>query len=524
MSRYLVRLAYPGTTPPKWDFQTYVHTKSAEQALERAYQLWRRNGKVPELDRCRHSVQEVNRVRGGAELPCRQAYIEQVENKCASLPASKLDGKFRMVNYPAGFHYGITYGPDAYYNTATLSDLDTMVVENSAAGLLTMGDGNFSTLYSQILDTTGYAYSKSDQKILDDENTAAESQIGTVITEFKNAHGTYTDPLPMGGKIADIISQMYKAYGSIEAMPSSLSALRNAIMSYEQKAKQSSVMLDRWYHAQARLDNAKENAKSPGKVNGGQQTADKTFYVGYSPEKLPTANQMIDSLNTDANNIAISISLEHFDSSETKLTIENKASFVIPIAGVIDIEVEHSSTYSLSKYVSHESTVDISIEYPGIMLVPGIPSNLSADAATGWYDATIIEQIAKNTGNDATGMRLLGSEFSVDELFGEGKRFARLKTFVVSRQPTIRMTMRKVDVASVIEDFQMNNKVSVTLFDFIPIGSHEHNYSVHNVTQDTSTQTVSISFGPPEVSGSTPLEQQIACLVGGVPVYPPYQS
>lgn len=526
MSRYLVKIAVPGTYAPACDYHAYLEADNAAAAIQKAYCIFRKksNQKVPDLQQCRCLVEEVKlgQLKGAAELPSQQAYIQQVEEKCASLLASKLDGKFRMVNYPAGFNYGITYGSDAYYNVATLKDLDTLVVENSATNQLTLGDSNFSTLYMQILDTAGYSFSKNDQALMNAENAEALAQIATVTREFENAHGVYTDPLPFGGKINDIISQMYKAYGKIENMPSSLAGLRNAIEMYEAKAKQSSVMLDRWYHAQSRLDAAKEHAKAPSKSNGGQQTADNCFYAGYSPEKLPTANQLIGSLNTLENKISISMSMEHFNSSETDLLMENKSSFRVPIGFVLAIDVEHSSTYSLSKYVSNESSVDIAVEYPGVTVVPGIPTNLSADTNTGWYDATIIEQIAKNTGKDATGMKLLGGEFQVDELFGNEKRFARLKTFVISQQPTIRMTMKKVDVASVMEDLKVNSSISVSLFGFIKIGSHEHDYSVQNVEEDVSTSSVTVTFGPPQVSGTIPLEQQIACVLGGVPTYPPY--
>jgi hypothetical protein len=45
-------------------------------------------------------------------------------------------------------------------------------------------------------------------------------------------------------------------------------------------------------------------------------------------------------------------------------------------------------------------------------------------------------------------------------------------------------------------------------------------YRVTKVTSDTSEQTVSISFGPPQPSGTVPLEQQTAFVLGDVAEYP----
>ena len=59
------------------------------------------------------------------------------------------------------------------------------------------------------------------------------------------------------------------------------------------------------------------------------------------------------------------------------------------------------------------------------------------------------------------------------------------------------------------------------LFGLFSVGSASSSYQVQDVQQDSQAGTVTVTLGPPEVSGTIPLQQQVAYVLGGVPSYPP---
>ena len=527
MAMYRVYLRRPTTPPPIWNFATTVVAANPQIALGRAYESWvqsRPTPPVPPLGQCQSQVTPVAQARlalsAEAISPAQQAFIDNIQQQVSKFLATQLDGAFSMVSYPSGFNYGITYGANAYYNKATLQDIDTLL-GTASNGQLDLTGAGFASLYTEIMQAVTFSFSQQDQQTMSKQDTAASAQIASILTEFTNAGGTFTNPLPFGGKLQDVFNQLTKSYGSLSNLPDSLNALRNAIASYKALAGDSYALHNRYYAATARIAAAVLNSTTPTAANGGMQVDTTSYYVGYTPNKLPSANALIGGLQTTSNAVSISITLDSFSSSTSNLSIGGGAGFSFPIAEVIGISVNSSASYNLSRYTSSSSSVTIDITYPGVTMFPSIPSVLSTDNTTGWYANDILQEVAAKTGQDATGYKLQGSEFNVDELFGPGKAFSRLKTFVISQQPTIKMTLANVDSSKVTSDFQQNNNVSISLLGLFTIGSASSNYSVQNVDTSSEAGKVIITFGPPQVSGTLPIQQQVAYVLGGVASYPP---
>jgi hypothetical protein len=129
----------------------------------------------------------------------------------------------------------------------------------------------------------------------------------------------------------------------------------------------------------------------------------------------------------------------------------------------------------------------------------------------------MIREAAQKSGVDATGYQLRGGEFEPKKLFGHD--LGRIKTFVISAIPTITMKFSKVDIAKVSSVFHEHQSAEFNLFSLFDIGKST-DCSVTSMSSDISQQTVSITFGPPQPSGTLPLEQQTAFLLGGVVEYP----
>jgi hypothetical protein len=525
MPTYRVYLGLPATRPPVYDWAQTVVASSENLALGYAYADWTRDAAyhVPPLSECHRSVRTVyqSAVLGlGAVTTGQQAFADELESKVGEFLGKKLDGKFSTVAYPAGFNYGITYGPNAYYNPATLGDLDTLLAP-STGGQLSLGNGRFSSLYRQILGATVFGFSKADLKIMQDEDSAATAQIASILTEFNHAGGVLSKPLPFGGALQDVFDQLRERYGALDNLPSSLSRLHNAIASYEEVAGRSMKLHNNYYEATALLNAARAAILKPSQANGGEEVGAGAYYVGYTPDKLPSANQLIGELKTDANAVSLNMTLSNFHEKSTDLSVSGRTGFSIPIADVASFDFGASASYDLSTYTSSSSEITIDLNYKGVTIIGAAPSVLSPDGATGWYDGQMLGEILEKTGKDATGYQLQGSEFDVDELFGKGKALSRLKTFVISRQPEMSMTFKGGNASKVTSDMKVGAKASIDLFGLFRVGSASASYSVHKVDADSSDGSVTVTFGPPEPSGTIPLEQQVAYVMGGVPSYPP---
>ena len=203
------------------------------------------------------------------------------------------------------------------------------------------------------------------------------------------------------------------------------------------------------------------------------------------------------------------------------MSISGGTSFNIPIADILGISVNASASYDLSRYTSSSSTLTMDLNYPGVTFFPSIASALSLDNSTGWYANDILQEVASKTGQDATGYKLNGSEYNVSELFGPGKAFSRLKTFVISQQPTITLTFTGADASKITSDLQVKASVKLDLLGLFTLGSAAGSYSVQKVDTDSRSGSVTVTLGPPAVSGTIPLQQQVAYVMGGVAAYPP---
>jgi hypothetical protein len=146
---------------------------------------------------------------------------------------------------------------------------------------------------------------------------------------------------------------------------------------------------------------------------------------------------------------------------------------------------------------------------------------LSTDNTNGWYANDILQEVVANTGKDATGYQLQGSEFNIAKVFGPGGMFSRMKTFVISQQPTIKLTFTGADSSQIQKDLQVKASAKIDLLGLFTLGSVSASYNVQDVDANAQAGTVTVTLGPPQVSGTIPLQQQVAYVLGGVPSYPP---
>jgi hypothetical protein len=162
--------------------------------------------------------------------------------------------------------------------------------------------------------------------------------------------------------------------------------------------------------------------------------------------------------------------------------------------------------------------------YEGVTFVsaPLTAGLISENLATGWWAQDVLSQAIANTDGQQTGFSLQGGQFPVDETFGEGKAFSRIKTWVLSQQPTVKIVIGGGETSNIESDFKEQTSTSIDLFGFIDIGSVNQSYEVQSVDSSSVSGSVVITLGAPDVtSGTTDLADSRAFVIGGVASYPP---
>jgi len=457
-----------------------------------------------------------------------KAFVESMEKKVESIFGNLLDGKFSMMSFPSGFNWGVQFGPNDYYNEKALKEIDC-VATYGTNGILTLGLDNFHQMYDDILNSVAFDISADDKAKTEKEQQNAESQISSVITEWETSMGEeITDTMIANAKaippnkLGYIENQVDALWnGDIRNAPISMASFVNAYESYASAATISSTIYKRVNLAEKQRSMAIMNAETPSAENGGFKTGSKSFFVAF--DGIPKQNDINSGLQGPSS-VSISLSINNFSSTESDLHIDGSTSFRVPLAGLISLSIGLSAEYDLHKYCSSSSSLDMTMTYPGLTIIGSRPMNLSANVfakPTGWYFNQILEECVANAGRDVTGFQLKSSEFTVDKYFGYGKKFARIKTLVISQLPTIVLTFKSADTNMITQDFKEKLSVKVKLFGLFSIGEANESYEVHKVDYSSQTGVVTITLAPPVPQGTTPAQDATAYVFGGVPSYPP---
>ncbi|HEY9039001.1 MAG TPA: hypothetical protein VIN05_08690 [Roseovarius sp.] len=462
--------------------------------------------------------------------PGQQAFVAAITDKVGTLLGSQLPGTFEMVSYPPGFHPAVQFGASAYYNS-TMLDAFNGTLEVGTNGMLTLGNQQFSTLYYNILTNATYQYSTADKKVVNDPNIANQ-QISVINTATSSGFvAAYAvTPVTYQTVMGAVLKNFSKdatdwSTSNISAAAAGLpnagfASLGQAIASAVQLLSPLNTILGAQSAANAELSAARANAQKPSAANGGLPISATDFYVGWTP--MPTNNQIQGGLQSGSK-VSIQVQASNFSSTSASLSINGKTGFSIPILDVVDIGITASSSYDWSKSTSSSSSLDMTLEYPGVTIVQIDPEPLSADYVKGWYDQSLLQSIISGSGDaDVSGFKIDPSnQYAVDKMFGKGKAFSRLRTLVVSQAPTITMVFSADQANSVQSSFKQSASVDVKLFGLFSVGSFNESYGITKVHKDSASGTVTVVLAPPAITGTVPPEKQVCNVLGGVAGYPP---
>ncbi|MEO0433141.1 MAG: hypothetical protein AAF151_15755 [Cyanobacteria bacterium J06656_5] len=465
-------------------------------------------------------------------LPGQKAFIASIENQVNELLGSQLDGTFNVVNRPAGFNYITQYSQPPVYNEATLRALDGLLTVGTN-GVLTLGDEQFSTTYFKILSAASYQLSASDRKVNDDPNIQAQTTAVINTAQSSGYVAAYSvTPLTYSAVTKSVI----KEFGSSTAQDYttaniSAAAKKLAVAGYQELGQAISnginqtapliAILNKQDQATQELQAAQTNTQNPSADNGGLKTGEGKFYVGY--QNMPSPNQVLGGLQSQSK-VSIKIQASNFSSTETHFSISGSTGFSIPIGYFFAFGFGGSASYNMSKYTESSSSLDITMEFPGVTPYAGQPIPLSTDYKEGWYDQSLLRSIVKGSGDDqVSGFKIpTDSQFKIPDTFGPGKTFSRLKTFVISQAPTITMVFKAANATAIKQDFQENASASVSFLGLFSLGSVSESYKVSKVDENSAAGTVTVTLAPPDINGTVPMNAKVAYVLGGVADYPPH--
>lgn len=422
----------------------------------------------------------------------------------------RLDGDFIAVNHPGGFPYAVK---QQYYNADSLSTLNSLVV---IADEIPSLSGSYSTLYRNVIDNLEYAFSSEDQALMNQEETKHSSLVGTIINEYKSSEldknpEDYPTIMYILQRIKEVTGSDY-LHVNFRDYPS-LSGLCKELSEYSRLGVYTNKMQNAWDKAYDRMQAISNNIISPSATNGGIKTDGNTYSIGW--DKLPETQQILADLQ-NGSTIAFSFSSTEISESSSNLHFESGVTAHVPFSWLFNITVNHEHEYDLSKFARHNSELSVAVTFKGITTLSAAPTLLTEDNVKGWFAYDILNEAAFKSGKDATGYKLHGSRYNPLTLFGSNGQLRRLKTFVISQQPEIKMSFSHFDCSEMEQIFTQSTDVEFSLFGGLVHGTHNNDYTFtdYHFNQDQQTLTVSIVPAPIGESGS--IAKQTAYILGGV--------
>lgn len=444
------------------------------------------------------------------EIISAQEWNKLVKGTVETAMGAKLDGDFIAANYPAGFNYAVK---QQYYNGDSLSTLDSLVTTTD--GIPTLSS-SFSNLYKRVIDNMEYGFSSSDLNLMSQEETKQAALVGTICNAY-NESGLDEPPVPYPS-VMYIMKRVKEVTGTdylnvdLKEYPN-LAQLCRCLSEYARLGVNTTKMENAWSKADDRLNAISNNVSYPGDGNGGIMTSASSYNIGW--DKLPETDQLLMQLKSGSN-ISLSVELDNIDESSSNLHFESGVTAKVPFNWFFHMTVNHEHEYDLSKYAKSESKLSVNVSYSGVTTLAAVPKQLSADNKLGWFDGSILKEAADKSGKDLTGYKLHGSEFDPGRTFGKNGELQRLKTFVISQQPAIKLKFSNFNCEQMQEVFSQKTDISFSIFGGLIKGKHNNDYSFSNYHYDSQLQTIEVEIIPAPIGESGAIGKQTAFVLGGV--------
>lgn len=443
-----------------------------------------------------------------------QEWNKIIQSNVSNAIGSKLDGEFIAANYTPGFNYAVK---QQFYNEDTLSTFNTLLAESDGIPVI---KNVYSDLYKNVLGTLKYGISKADEIIINQEQQEQAALIGTIIDLYVES-GLDDEPQD-NADIPYIIRRIREVTGNsylhldTKEYPY-LSNLCNKLSEYSRLAKFTSSLQNAWDSVSDRIEKIKSNIEKPSRKNGGLETDKDKYYIGW--DKLPDTKSLLENLKNEGSNISFSVSIDSFKSDQSMLHFDSNVSVKVPSNWIFNMKIDHDHEFDFSKYCSESSSLDIAFKFIGVSTVAAVPTPISSDNEKGWFAADILEEAAKKSGKDTTGICLNGGRYDPDTLFGKNGMLRRMKTLVISQQPIVTLTFKSANTSELEKYFRQHTEVEFKIFGNIISGTHSNDFSCKVKEHNHDAKTLTVELAPAPLGSYGSLSKQTAYVLGGTAEY-----
>jgi hypothetical protein len=434
-----------------------------------------------------------------------------------------------QVTGPGNFFYNWQDATNVtLFNAKTYNWISANLV--AGATPIQLGD-SFTNLFQQALQSISWSLSTADQAALNKASASATQQAAAVQNAWIEAFGALPNPggrVPMNDIAAEIAGKWAVPPTTLTAIKSATNLgklLNNVPASGEAvlpvfanwlNALGSSVSLQNSVTVNgAYLSRALDAVQNPTTDNGGLALDDSSVQPAF--QVTTQVSDILNALNSGTPQVSLSMTVSRTSESELRVQAEGGAAFDIPILDFLGVGVGGHASYFSDQIATSSNTVTVEMSFPGVNLVTfgPLPFRMSG-ASSSWYWIDPVRQAIANTGKDVSGFKFSPMP---DIDFSAAGPFAYLQGVVISSYPTITITTKSADFASIEKTFEQSSSVSVSFLG-IPLGGASESSYQHSLQVDQSAQTVTITLSPPPdlIAGTQNAAQ--GWVLGVIPRYP----
>jgi hypothetical protein len=491
----------------------------------------------------------VQNLTGQADLATQ--YITGLKNQAAQVLGATIGAKLSPIQYNGDFNW---YWTDAInFNSLSYNYVSGAVTPSpvSSGTYQIGGAGSLTNLYQQLINGIAWQLSAADNATLQQARTQSQTQATSMVQAYVSTFGAPTAAQMQAAQqinpsIATPLDYilLYQAgylWAGKPTPPLSLYAMQSApnlrtLLQYAPPSAQpilqamppylsalgaSTRIWDQQSLGAYTLQQLKNNLLTPSAANGGItqfNPPSSNYFAGYFSNATPS--EILQDLGNKGVSMTMSFSAAASSSSSYNISFSGQAG--INWGGdLLDISAGTSFRGDVARQQGAGSTMDITMVYPGVTVVPLFPTawQQTSGGTTGWWYEPIIFQAWTNfqAGSAApSGFTFQNGVPGGIKLGLNGLGY--LSALVVSGYPTITVEFTNGNYSQFSSWLSTHTSVSVSLFGFIPLGSTSVDTYTASASQSSSHSGFTLTLTPPAPgsSGQTiPIASQTVPVLAG---------
>lgn len=485
---FLVSIRKPPLNRLSWDYQKQVMAFDSEAAL----QLVQDNVNLDvSIEKCKVMIQVVPVVLTNRETK-QNEYVEILENKLTEL----LGERICVFNSNSGLPYRIPYHQGKYR-------VDMMIKSDLKTGVPTVVDGHTFDFYQWLIMHCEYQLSLQNMSLMEAGDATSQKEIQQVIKTFESVGGVFSEPLPLGGKITDILFQC----GDITKVSDTFVELKKALYQYRKVASEAYALHQQIAQALHHIQEIKNNISMFRQEEA--SLCKQNFGVTRRPLKVQKQG-LVNNLQGATDSITMNMVIERCDKDTFGVSIEGQdVNTHILLDEIIQIQDDVHGELLLNECLHEDSSIRISINYDSITSIPIALKEIINSESRDCYDEMIMTDLIEENPVDSEGY------YISKELASVFDNYKMLDSLAISAIPTIEIEITNPIETKVMHDFKIGKYVMITLLNAIKFGQVAYSLEVQAVEKGIEDNSLCIKIGQAKAYSDIPLEEKTAYIIGG---------